>query len=260
MHKSVGGSEICIPHSDHGKNARARTKGLRALWRSISARRAGTQFDDNRYDAQASAEEANLTLTNGTPRLWIMCLKRNGLAFSKMARHRRVSQCLGSLQGKEWFIAVAPPNDLADGTCPDLARLAAFESQATASSSFMSPRGTPVPSFCMTSVYFSILRTWTPTSAILTPMICRMSFKSYHNGFGSNALGEPTQPLTRKSPAGPHKPFANYSYCVVSAYKAKADNRGRQYGAQVYQFARRRGSSRGRRWRRRSGRRRRWTF
>lgn len=92
----------------------------------ISARRAGTQFDDNRYDAQASAEEANLTLTNGTPRLWIMCLKRNGLAFSKMARHRRVSQCLGSLQGKEWFIAVAPPNDLADGTCPDLARLAAF--------------------------------------------------------------------------------------------------------------------------------------
>jgi ureidoglycolate hydrolase len=92
----------------------------------ISARRAGTQFDDNPYDPQASAEEASLTLTNGTPRLWIMCLKRNGLAFSKMARHRRVSQCLGSLQGKEWFIAVAPPNDLADGTCPDLARLAAF--------------------------------------------------------------------------------------------------------------------------------------
>jgi len=28
----------------------------------------------------------------------------------------------------------------------------------------------------------------------------------------------------------------------MSAYKAKADNRGRQYGAQVYQFARRRGS------------------
>jgi ureidoglycolate hydrolase len=24
-----------------------------------------------------------------------------------MARHRRVSQCLGSLQGKEWFMAVA---------------------------------------------------------------------------------------------------------------------------------------------------------
>ena len=31
--------------------------------------------------------------------------------FKSLARHRRTSQCLGSLQGKEWFIGVAPPND-----------------------------------------------------------------------------------------------------------------------------------------------------
>jgi ureidoglycolate hydrolase len=80
----------------------------------ISPRVAGSQFDVNPYDPEASAEEASLTLNNGTPRLWIMRLKRNGLAFSKMARHRRVTQCLGSLQGKEWFIAVAPPNDFGD--------------------------------------------------------------------------------------------------------------------------------------------------
>src|SRR4029079_11103629 len=92
----------------------------------IYPRAAGSQFDINPYDPETSTDEPSLTLTNGTPRLWIMCLKKNGLAFSKMARHRRVSQCLGSLQGKEWFIAVAPPNDLADGTRPDLARLAAF--------------------------------------------------------------------------------------------------------------------------------------
>ncbi|MFZ0354661.1 MAG: ureidoglycolate lyase, partial [Pseudolabrys sp.] len=67
-----------------------------------------------------------LTLGNGTPRLWIMRLKKNGLIFSKLARHRRVSQCLGSLQGKDWFIALAPPNDLADGTRPELASMAAF--------------------------------------------------------------------------------------------------------------------------------------
>lgn len=92
----------------------------------IAAREVGTQFDDNPYDPEMSADEASLTLGNGTPRLWIMRLKKNGLIFSKLARHRRVSQCLGSLQGKDWFIALAPPNDLADGTRPELASMAAF--------------------------------------------------------------------------------------------------------------------------------------
>jgi ureidoglycolate hydrolase len=92
----------------------------------IKARRMGDQFGHNPHDPEQSAEEARLTLTNGTPRLWIMDLQGRGLIFNNMARHRRVSQCLGSLQGKEWFIAVAPPGDLADGTRPDLAALAAF--------------------------------------------------------------------------------------------------------------------------------------
>ena len=92
----------------------------------ISPRGASSQFDINPYDPETSAEEPRLTLTNGTPRLWIMRLKKNGLVFSKLARHRRVSQCLGALQGKEWFIAVAPPNDLADGTRPEHAQIAAF--------------------------------------------------------------------------------------------------------------------------------------
>ena len=83
-------------------------------------------FDINPYDPESSTEEPNLILANGTPRLWIMRLK-NGLTFSKLARHRRVTQCLGALQGKEWFIAVAPPNELADGTCPELVRMAAFK-------------------------------------------------------------------------------------------------------------------------------------
>jgi ureidoglycolate hydrolase len=76
--------------------------------------------------AETAVEEPKLTLTNGTPRLRIMDLKKRGLVFADMARHRRVSQCLGSMQGKEWFIGVAPPNDLADGTSPELDRIAAF--------------------------------------------------------------------------------------------------------------------------------------
>src|SRR4026209_732831 len=90
----------------------------------IYPRAAGSQFDINPYDPETGAEEPGLTLTNGTPRLWIMRLKKSGLGFSKLARHRRVTQCLGSLQGKEWFVSVAPPNDLADGARPELARMA----------------------------------------------------------------------------------------------------------------------------------------
>ena len=71
------------------------------------------------------AEDPKLTL-NGTPRLWIMDLKKRELVFAAMARHRRVTQCLGSMLGKEWFIGVSPPNDLADGTKPELDRIAAF--------------------------------------------------------------------------------------------------------------------------------------
>lgn len=92
----------------------------------IRPRAADGQFAKNPCDPETSAEEAKLTLTNGTPRLWIMKLKKNGLVFASMARHRRVSQYLGSMQGKEWFIAVAPPNDLADGTKPDPDHIAAF--------------------------------------------------------------------------------------------------------------------------------------
>ncbi|HET9717381.1 MAG TPA: ureidoglycolate lyase [Pseudolabrys sp.] len=107
--------------------ARALDVGIFAAYGEvIYGRTAGSQFDDNPYDPETSAEEPKLTLTNGTPRLWIMQLKKNGLVFAKLARHRRVTQCLGSLQGKEWFIAVAPPNHPAAGTPPELDRIAAF--------------------------------------------------------------------------------------------------------------------------------------
>lgn len=92
----------------------------------IRPRAAGGQFSNNTYDPEASDEEARLVLTNGTPRLWIMELKKNGLAFASIGRHRRVSQCLGSLQGKEWFIGVAPPNNFADGVGPNLDQISAY--------------------------------------------------------------------------------------------------------------------------------------
>jgi ureidoglycolate hydrolase len=109
-----------IPVRDLDKNAFAPCGEI------ILPIRAGGQFDDNPYDPETGADEAKLTLANGVPRLWLMQLPGPRLTFANLARHRRVSQCLGSLHGKDWFIAVAPPGNLADGAKPDLAHLTAF--------------------------------------------------------------------------------------------------------------------------------------
>ena len=49
-----------------------------------------------------------------------------GLGFVRIARHRRVTQCLGSLGGKEWLIGVVPPGDFGDDARPRLEDIAAF--------------------------------------------------------------------------------------------------------------------------------------
>jgi hypothetical protein len=59
--------------------------------------RTSGQSTETRYDPGASFSEAKLVLGNGEPRLWIMHLPHIGLGFTRIARHRRVTQCLGSL-------------------------------------------------------------------------------------------------------------------------------------------------------------------
>jgi ureidoglycolate hydrolase len=70
------------------------------------------------------SEDAQLNLQNGTPRFYIMRLNLNGCRFHKITRHVQCTQCLGSLEGKDWLIAVAPPNHEADQ--PAIENLAAF--------------------------------------------------------------------------------------------------------------------------------------
>ncbi|MBD2435698.1 ureidoglycolate lyase [Nostoc sp. FACHB-110] len=70
------------------------------------------------------AADAQLNLQNGTPRFYIMRLDKRGRKFHKITRHMQCTQCLGSLEGKDWFIAVCPPyNDLPE---PVLEEIAAF--------------------------------------------------------------------------------------------------------------------------------------
>ncbi len=56
--------------------------------------------------------DAQLVLQPG-PRLYLMRLQHRGRQFDKITRHLKCTQCLGSLAGKEWLIAVAPPSVLA---------------------------------------------------------------------------------------------------------------------------------------------------
>jgi ureidoglycolate hydrolase len=78
-------------------------------------------------------DEAQLELGRGTPRFYILRLKYRELGFRHITRHLNVTQCLASVGGKPWFIAVAPPDapDDPEGAC-DLSRLKAFEVPGTA--------------------------------------------------------------------------------------------------------------------------------
>jgi ureidoglycolate hydrolase len=69
------------------------------------------------------ATDAQLSLEQGTPRFYIMRLPRRGRTFWKITRHVQCTQCLGSLEGKEWLMAVAPPGE---SDQPNLDAIAAF--------------------------------------------------------------------------------------------------------------------------------------
>ena len=74
----------------------------------------GKPFDEN---------DAVLNLQHGVPRFYIMHLSAKGRTFAKITRHSLCTQCLGSLNGKDWLMAVCPPSA---ATEPDIDRLSAF--------------------------------------------------------------------------------------------------------------------------------------
>jgi ureidoglycolate hydrolase len=72
-------------------------------------------------------DEAQLVLDRGTPRFYIMRLHRRPAGFKHITRHLNVTQCLAAVGGKDWLIAVAPPNDPDDpDALPDPAAIRAF--------------------------------------------------------------------------------------------------------------------------------------
>ncbi len=98
---------------------------LQAQWvTSENFRRYGQVIFPSQDGKSFDGEDAQLVLYKGIPRFYIMRLERRGRKFHKITRHVQCTQCLGSLEGKDWLIAVCPANNNADE--PDLESIAAF--------------------------------------------------------------------------------------------------------------------------------------
>jgi ureidoglycolate hydrolase len=90
------------------------TEGFKPYGQLINPSQDGKAYDET---------DAQLNLQNGIPRFYIMRLDKRGRKFHKITRHNRCTQCLGSLEGKEWLIAVAPPSEANE---PDVEKMKAF--------------------------------------------------------------------------------------------------------------------------------------
>ena len=99
-------------------------KLLKAEWINSEQFQLYGQVIDATVDGKPfDQEDAQLNLSNGIPRFYIMRLHQKGRKFSRITRHEHCTQCLGSLEGKDWLMAVAPPSQTDE---PDLDKLAAF--------------------------------------------------------------------------------------------------------------------------------------
>lgn len=57
-------------------------------------------------------QDAQLDLSRGIPRLYIMHIEKRPLKFKTITHHASVTQCLGSIGGGAWYLGVAKPSVL----------------------------------------------------------------------------------------------------------------------------------------------------
>lgn len=89
-------------------------EGFRPYGQVIVATKDGKVYD---------SDDAQLQINWGVPRFYIMRLHYRGRKFSHITRHVQCTQCLGALDGKDWFLAVAPPSS---ATSPNVNEISAF--------------------------------------------------------------------------------------------------------------------------------------
>jgi hypothetical protein len=74
----------------------------------------GQVIEASRDGAGFGPHDAQLDLSRGTPRLYILRLKETPLGFFKITHHAKVTQCLGSIGGDVWYMGVAKPSLIED--------------------------------------------------------------------------------------------------------------------------------------------------
>eukprot|EP00850_Spirogloea_muscicola_P019891 SM000202S05862 [mRNA] locus=s202:76213:77485:+ [translate_table: standard] len=60
--------------------------------------------------AEFGSQDAKLDLSQGTPRFYIMRLRDRPLSFDRITHHASVTQCLGCVGARSWYLGVAPPS------------------------------------------------------------------------------------------------------------------------------------------------------
>ncbi|VFQ63499.1 unnamed protein product [Cuscuta campestris] len=97
--------------------ASTETKPSPAVWRLNPVEATPETFRDFGQVIEAAPDggefgpgDAQLDLSRGVPRFYIMQLKNRSLKFSTITHHANVTQCLGSIGGRVWYLGVAKPS------------------------------------------------------------------------------------------------------------------------------------------------------
>uniref|UniRef100_A0A1J3CIJ4 Ureidoglycolate hydrolase n=1 Tax=Noccaea caerulescens TaxID=107243 RepID=A0A1J3CIJ4_NOCCA len=83
----------------------ATSENFREYGQIIEASRDGDHFGPN---------DAQLDLSRGIPRFYIMRIQDRSFGFSKITHHANVTQCLGSIGGHVWYLGVAKQSLIED--------------------------------------------------------------------------------------------------------------------------------------------------
>ncbi|XP_065869999.1 uncharacterized protein [Euphorbia lathyris] len=89
------------PASINLKSIEATPESFKEYGQVIEASADGEEF---------GPQDAQLDLSLGIPRFYIMHLENRPLEFSTITHHASVTQCLGSIGGDEWYLGLAKPS------------------------------------------------------------------------------------------------------------------------------------------------------
>ncbi|MEO1683922.1 MAG: ureidoglycolate lyase [Cyanobacteria bacterium J06631_12] len=110
-----------LPKSGESQSGAQGIKKIRAIAITAESFRPFGQLITPQPDnVPFNPQDAQLHLDNGTPRFYIMALHQRGRRFHEITRHGGCTQCLGALDGRTWFLGVAPPSDAPQPTPEDI--------------------------------------------------------------------------------------------------------------------------------------------